>query len=53
MDKMSTQTPESMKTIHSSAKGRRAGGPKQQTVDFLRQFARAYYPAPIQGIILN
>lgn len=30
-----------------------ARGPRKQTLDFLKQFARVYVAAPLGGIVIN
>ena len=49
-------TPEFGQVSTTTIKGEKSPSPRAATVNFLRQFARAYRPAPIQalpGIVLN
>lgn len=50
MKKNSTQqTP----SVTMTATVEQPRGPRSQTLNFLKQFARVYAPAPIGGIIIN
>lgn len=53
MEKTFTQPEQSMTQSQTSNRARRTHGPRQQTLAILRQFARAYQPAPAGGFILN
>lgn len=51
MDKTSTQQPQSM--TQTPIRARKSRGPQNSTLAILRQFARAYQPAPFGGYVLN
>lgn len=54
MNRTSTQNGQSMTTQSHPATGCRASGPRQETINLLRQFARAYFPANTPAaIVLN